>query len=429
MKTARCKAAVLILLLVALQGNASAQRKFLYNDTALYRFYALLQQADSQVVRILHLGDSHVQAGFLPAAVAAPLKAKFGDAGPGWVFPYNLAGTNGPNGYRWSSNVRWEAERAVEKGNSVMESPSGMFIRSSHSAPVLTFSSNPAMPLRSAACFYKGPEMVVTGEHAAAGGKAGEAGAGESKRPYVRGEQASGESTRPSTENGEDAGESSAPSMPENINRTLIEWDTAVSAFSLRWPGAVTFYGAVLANGEPGVLYHGIGVNGAQFAHYNKPGEAVAAQMKALAPQLVILSLGTNEAFGGVSAAQLRQEMGTTVAAIRRHAPEACILFTTPPSGMMKKRQVPYRKKGSRRVYYRTTYARNPQVAVIREAMVQYCKEKGFAWWDLYQAMPQDKRFARAWSGDRVHFNAYGYTLQGTLLYEALEAGYSAFNR
>lgn len=423
-----------MLLLVTLYGNASAQRKFLYNDTSLHRFYALLQQADSQVVSILHLGDSHVQAGFLPAAVAAPLKAKFGDAGPGWVFPYNLAGTNGPNGYRWSSNVRWEAERAVERGNSFMESPSGMLIRTGHSAPVLTFSSNPALPLRSAACFYKGPMVevnngiVITGGHIVVNGKANVALAGEGNGPHKRGEEASGESTMPSKEDEEAAGESNAPSMPENINRTLIEWDTAVTSFTLRWSGAVTFYGAVLANGKPGILYHGIGVNGAQFAHYNKPGEAVAAQMKALAPQLVILSLGTNEAFGGVSAAQLRQEMETTVAAIRQHAPEACILFTTPPSGMMKKRQVPYRKKGSRRVYYRTTYARNPQVAVIREAMVQYCKEKGFAWWDLYQAMPQDKRFARAWSGDRVHFNAYGYTLQGTLLYEALEAGYSAFN-
>ncbi|WP_198673863.1 GDSL-type esterase/lipase family protein [Chitinophaga alhagiae] len=403
MRKGSYKAAVLVLLFTAVCGGAQAQRKFLYNDTALHRFYALLRQADSQVVSILHLGDSHVQAGFLPAAVATPLKAQFGNAGPGWVFPYNLAGTNGPDGYRWSSNIRWEAERVVERGNSFMESPAGMLIRTSHSAPVLTFSSKPAMPLRSATCFYKGPAVevngagIIAGEDAAAVEKMAGATVGETSGPFTE-------------------------------NQARIEWDTAITTFTLRWPGAVMFYGAVLANGEPGILYHGIGVNGAQFAHYNKPGNAVAAQMKALAPQLVILSLGTNEAFGGVSAAQLRQEMETTVAAIRQNAPEACLLFTTPPSGMMKKRQVPYRKKGSRRVYYRTTYARNPQVAVIREAMVQYCKENGFAWWDLYQAMPQDKRFACAWSGDRVHFNAYGYTLQGTLLYEALEAGYSAFN-
>lgn len=377
------RSVIIILVFTGSYSSVLAQRKFLYNDSALHRFYALLRGADSQVVSILHLGDSHVQAGFLPGAVAKPLKAKFGDAGMGWVFPYNLAGTNGPDGYRWSSNMRWEAERVVERGNTFMESPAGMFIRTDQKFPVLSFNPGPAANIATIACFYDGPTV-----------------------------------------------EADYATVAVEEKKAVITMDSAVSAFRLRWPAgrALTFYGAVLKNGRPGILYHGIGVNGAQFAHYNKAGEPVAAQMKALAPQLVILSLGTNEAFGGVSAVQLTQEMTATVAAIRQYAPEACILFTMPPSGMMKKRQVPYRKKGSRRVYYRVTYARNPQVAVIRNAMIQYCRENGWAYWDLYQAMQADKRFARAWSHDRVHFNAYGYTLQGTLLYEALEAGYSNYN-
>ncbi len=363
-------------------GAALAQRKFLYNDTALHRFYALLQQADTQVVSILHLGDSHVQAGFLPDAVAVRLKARFGDAGRGWVFPYNLAGTNGPGGYRWSSNARWDAERMVDKGNERMESPGGIVIRTTSPAPALSFTANPLIPVHTIECFYDGPPVEVNGAVVEAGN-----------------------------------------------TTAIVTMDSTMYGFRLQWPGSVAFYGAVLKNGEPGVLYHAIGVNGAQFSHYNKPGNAVQAQMEALRPQLVIISLGTNEAFGGVTPVQLRQDMTATVAAIRERAPQACILFTTPPSGMMKKRQVPYRKKGSRKVYYRTRYTRNEQAQVLRGAMVQYCRENGLAYWDLYQAMPQDKRFARAWSHDHVHFNAYGYTLQGTLLYEALEAGYTNFNR
>lgn len=376
-----CRSVIIICFFAGICSCAFAQRKFLYNDTALHRFYVSLQQADSQVVSILHLGDSHVQAGFLPEAVAAPLRLKFGDAGRGWVFPFNLAGTNGPDDYRWSSTVRWEAERNVERGNTFMEGAGGMLIRTSQHAPSLTFRSGTAAAIQTVECFYDGPPVETTG----------------------------------------------ATITPAEKS-ALITMDSTVTSFRLGWPAGVTFYGAVLRNGKPGILYHGIGVNGAQFANYNKAGGAVAAQMKALTPRLVIISLGTNEAFGGMTAAQLLQEMSTTVTDIREHVPEACILFTTPPSGMMKKRQVPYRKKGSRKLYYRVTYARNPQVAVIREAMVQYCRENGFAYWDLYQAMPQDRRFARAWSSDRVHFNAYGYTLQGSLLYEALEAGYSNFN-
>lgn len=377
-----CKRAIWVCLLLLCGGGAFAQRKFLYNDTALHRFYAALQRADSQLVSILHLGDSHVQAGFLPEAVAAPLKNKFGDAGRGFVFPYNLAGTNGPGDYRWSSNAAWEAARNVDRGNTLMEGPAGILLRTSRSGATLSFRSDPVTTIRVVECFYDGPPMLTEGATVAADGRT-----------------------------------------------ALITMDTAVTAFTLQWPAPLTFYGAVLKSGIPGVLYHGIGVNGAQFAHYNKTGGSVAAQVKALAPQLVILSFGTNEAFGGVTPAQLRQEMDATVTAIRENAPGACILFTTPPSGMMKKRQVPYRKKGSRKVHYRLSYARNPHVLVIRDAMIQYCRENGFAYWDLFQLMPQEKRFARGWSGDKVHFNAYGYTLQGTLLYEALEAGYSNFNR
>lgn len=382
MRISGCKRMLWMALCLLCANCVAAQRKFLYNDTALHRFYALLQRADSQVVSILQVGDSHVQAGFLPEGTAAPLKAKFGDAGRGWVFPYNLAGTNGPDGYRWSSNVHWEAERNVERGNTSMPGAAGMLIRTSRAGATLSFRSDPAIQVNSITCFYEGAPVQVA-----------------------------------------------RASVEANDTNALITPDTTVSAFTLSWPAPVTFYGAVLKNGEPGILYHAIGVNGAQFAHYNKSGNSVAAQMKATAPQLVILSLGTNEAFGAVTASQLRQEMAATVAAIKEHAPGACILFTTPPSGMMKKRQVPYRKKGSRKVYYRVSYARNPQVLVIRDAMIQYCRENGFAYWDLFQLMPQDKRFTRAWSADRVHFNAYGYTLQGTLLYEALETGYLNFNR
>jgi lysophospholipase L1-like esterase len=149
--------------------------------------------------------------------------------------------------------------------------------------------------------------------------------------------------------------------------------------------------------------------------------------MEILKPQLVIISLGTNEAFGGINASQLRQEMNKTVWAIKEAAPEAAILFTTPPSGMMKKRQVPYKKKGKTR--YRLSYVRNPQVAVIRAEMIQFCKDNDIAWWDFHEAMKADKNFVRGWSQDHVHFNAFGYTRQGNLLYDAIIASWEKWQQ
>src|SRR5690606_19372189 len=74
---------------VAAQGAKPAVPNVIQQDTALYGFFALLEQADSTVVNVLHLGDSHIQAGFLPVTTGAALQKEFGNAGRGWVFPYN----------------------------------------------------------------------------------------------------------------------------------------------------------------------------------------------------------------------------------------------------------------------------------------------------------------------------------------------------
>src|SRR5690606_31485683 len=54
--------------------------------------------------------------------------------------------------------------------------------------------------------------------------------------------------------------------------------------------------GLILENGNSGIIYHSIGVNGAKFLDYNKY-PLFFEQLKALNPDLIIISLGTNEAF------------------------------------------------------------------------------------------------------------------------------------
>ncbi|MGX5820226.1 GDSL-type esterase/lipase family protein [Chitinophaga lutea] len=364
-----CKLLALAACMVVSLGTAGQQRH-LYQDTALYALFGKLEQAGHDTVNIFHLGDSHVQAGFFPGAVAAVLKARFGNAGPGFVFPYSLAGTNGPDQFRWSSNVRWESERIVDKQWTAPRAPGGIVLYSK--APVAQVNARLPEGIQrwlSISDLYKGDSIEADHE---------------------------------------------------------IHLPKTADHFTDSWEGTrLAFYGMILRNGEPGVLYHSVGINGAQFMHYNRSEGVIEAQMRYFQPQLVILSLGTNEAFGGVTPAQLRAEMETMTRAIRTHAPGAAILFTTPPSGMMKKRQKPYRKKGSKKVYYRTSYVRNTLTGPLRDAMLSFCRDNGYACWDLYGLMNQDQRFKRAWSPDHIHFNANGYRLQGQLLGDALLQSYS----
>lgn len=62
--------------------------------------------ADSQVVSIVHIGDSHVQAEGNTSRTRRALQLRFGSAGRGLVAPLRLAGTNAPADYSITSASR-----------------------------------------------------------------------------------------------------------------------------------------------------------------------------------------------------------------------------------------------------------------------------------------------------------------------------------
>ena len=92
-------------------------------------------------------------------------------------------------------------------------------------------------------------------------------------------------------------------------------FENHVNEFTLRGSkenpnDSAIFYGVSLENGRRGVLYHTVGLNGAQFIHYLRI-DSFAEQINAVNPQLIIFSLGTNEAFRGeIREAQIRRKVG-----------------------------------------------------------------------------------------------------------------------
>ena len=64
---------------------------------------------------IVHLGDSHIQAGYYSGKVMRLLQAQFGNAGRGWIAPFKLSRTNEPDDYFISSSVReWVTGRCIQ---------------------------------------------------------------------------------------------------------------------------------------------------------------------------------------------------------------------------------------------------------------------------------------------------------------------------
>ena len=360
-------------------------------DAFLNELEMLLAGKDT-VVNIVHLGDSHVQAGFYTGQIMNLLQETFGNAGRGWISPLKLAKVNEPKDYFITSNVKnWEIGRCIQKEPLCPLGPGAMGLR--------THSGKVDFAVRVA------PES--SGEYAF------------NQLILYRDNEA-------------------IPMMPVHADTTAVHvsWgiethrqglvaDTfriaekvdvlqlhSVSTFDPAQPSqhANCYYGFSLANGCAGILYHAIGQNGAMFVNYSRP--EYIRQLALLKPSLLIVTLGTNEAFARprFNVEQFVAEMDTFVRLINAYLPNTAMLITTPAESF-------------RRV--RTQYKRNQTIQQVATAINEYVEREGIACFDLYTATGgvsscENWEKANLLGRDRVHYSIEGYHEQGKLLYKAL---------
>ena len=178
--------------------------------------------------------------------------------------------------------------------------------------------------------------------------------------------------------------------------------------------GETCVHGAMLSSDLIGVYYHAIGINGATFDNYNRFG-SYGSEVASLSPDIIIISLGTNEAFGRTTDYEFRSSIDRLVNSLRRANPDAFILLTTPSEC-----QRSYRRRRGRR-----SYAVNKRVAELRDIIVDYGRRNGVAVYDWYEvaggAGASAKMLAdKLLNTDRIHMTRAGYELAGSLLFDAL---------
>ena len=160
--------------------------------------------------------------------------------------------------------------------------------------------------------------------------------------------------------------------------------------------------------GLPGLVYHTIGKNGATYRTFIDPDRIQL--IDSLKPDLVIISLGTNDAFGATFDSQfMLANMDTLCNILQEHNPTAKILLTTPPGC--------YR--------HRTPLKHIKQVSAIQR---DYANQHGLALFDLYTTVGGEVFALRNWRSqdmmrhDLIHFKHSGYKLMGALLAQAILA-------
>jgi lysophospholipase L1-like esterase len=358
------------------------------NAEGLDSFYKKLYQLKTtgqDIVSIVHIGDSHIQADFLSSVVRTGLQQFFGNAGRGLVFPYQLAQSNAPGDISSSSSTNWQFNRIAHPEIPITPGVSGYALQTNTDGAEINFSLKPD----------------AFGQQSF-----------NRLKFFLDSNPSNSWLLRAENNNDTLLKKKEADSLLYK-EVTLTQSVNSFSLVSLPSGNTKKFYGVSLENSNAGVLYHTIGVNGARYDQYNI-ASLFWKQLAALNGDLFIISLGTNEAQGTLlNESDFQQQLSLFIQNIKTVAPDASVLITTAADSYK---------------------ARKPNTVLkkVNLSLDTYCNQNHIPLWDLYR-ITNGYGSAYSWikrglmSRDRVHFTADGYRIQGTLLFNALGKGYNNY--
>jgi len=371
------------------------------DSTALSFFYEKLLQLEQKGItrmNITHIGDSHIQADHFSGLVRQKLQLKFGNAGRGLIFPYRSAKSNEPTSYKTITNVLWDYKRNVFYDKPLPIGISGFTIETKDSMAEINLFVKDQPKLG-----YSFTKFTLFHEK------------GLNNFDITICDDLNCE-----------LGVFKSTDKSTNPFVSEMKFDKPVRQIYLRNKCADTLnqkatriYGMLLENDSAGVLYNMIGVNGAEYRHYVM-SKYFTQQLSYLSSDLMIISLGTNEAYSqGFDKDFFYRSIDSLVLSVKLTNPNAAIIITTPPDS--------YRKTKNGRV-------KNPDMKLARETVVDYCLKNNVAYWDLFEVMggygSMGKWYAMKLSAkDRVHFSGKGYQIQGDLFYNALMEGFEKYKK
>ena len=348
--------------------NESANRILLNGDNWSGVIEMVANLSDGAKFNIVHIGDSHVQPGIISDEVRKALQAKYGNGGRGLICPLGLAKTNPPSDFEMKSTSSISlSSKLLSRSKPAGMGMTGVAVKFAGGATTLKLRTKQAGDEFNRITLFHTP---------------GEAFAVSLNGIALQGNEVS-------------------PTATEYVLQGLA--DTA----SLRLKGNAALFGARLLNDNSGVVVDCIGNNGATYSSYVRI-DGFASQLKDLNPQLVIISLGTNEAFGNYST--LESNIDKLVSSIAKECPDAKFLLTTP---------LETHKKGGK------GYVIQTGVADVRDIIMNYGKTHNIPVWDFY-TVAGGKGAASRWlsvkymSSDHLHLLAKGYQFMGDLMSKAL---------
>lgn len=348
---------------IAYYGNSSLQFERIYK-----KFSPMIKLGKGQV-RILHIGDSHLQADFFSGRVRANFQSIFlGLQGArGMICPY-MKGC--PDSYKITYGTQWQHYNILSKEQSTIFANTVYTTEKNASIRIAVNYRNPIKYDFDKVRIYHSP-----------------------LKPQERIDIDYPSYKKVSVEDGCTVFTLNGYTDTINISVNKTSNDT------------LFIHGFYFDNEDAGVVYNVTGVNSAEARHYLKIKSDES--LKTLGLDLIIISLGTNDCYEASGVESFASNLTEFVAKIREQIPDVAILLTTPSDCWYKRKYVNKRMKEARNI--------------IKEV----AKQNNCAVWDWYEVMGGEGASSK-WvdrqlmQKDRVHLTLNGYYLQGDLLFNAL---------
>jgi lysophospholipase L1-like esterase len=337
-------------------------------------------------INVVQIGGSHIQAGTFSGQIRARLQQMNGEMNAGWgfMFPYRIARTNSPFGYYIRYSGDWQSCRNVETRKSCTLGVGGISASTTSPKAELTILLEPENELdysfNKIRVFYENNDSNYTVSVDSA-----------LLKTFVK--------------------------TSEYFD---IELNTHVDSLNLviqkkeGSEGRFTLYGISTESAPNGFLYHSIGVNGAHVPAFLRC-DLFEEQLSLLKPDLVILGLGINDAYGRrFSQSDFESNYGLLISRIRKAAPETAIIFTTNNDSYLYRRYV--NKNGEK----------------VQQSMLRMAEEYNAGVWNMYEVMGGLNSVV-LWEKnnlvqrDKIHFTREGYLILGDLFFNALMQNFEQY--
>lgn len=335
-----------------------------------------LKSLEKGQVTIIHLGDSHIQGGYLTRSIRELFNTEYGASSRGWVFPFSIVNSNGAEDVIFYSNAKWNFIKYNKVNPFHKTNISGYTLYSNDSIINLTLSlrqnSRTLYPFNELALYYQNSpaEINCMMGHSQ-----------ETKEIYP------------------------------DIIETKLKFNTLIDSVSLQIKHVKNNYqllGINLSQDKTGIIYHEMGINGIGYETFDKMINFIPF-ITMLKPDCIIISLGTNDAYMRlVDTPEVKRHIESVIKTIKSSLPETCIILTTVGDYL-------YHKNSE-----------NPNIIIINDAIEAIAKQEQCVTWDFFRVMG-GLGSSRNWSHnglfykDMLHLSKEGYLVQGELFYHAFE--------